>query len=124
MPALKCCGSDRLAATVQGYGYPSNVVRVRQQAIAASQPKVIARFSDQRSAQLRRCVGECMLVIGFGQVPSFDAAVGAMAPKGESPVTESASATSAALALTTGSSGRSQAGACTHHQRAAAKPDR
>jgi hypothetical protein len=71
-----------LAKTGQGYGYPSNAVRVRQQAIAASQRKISARLGDQRRAQLRRCVGECMLVISFGQLPSIKAAAGAMALKG------------------------------------------
>jgi hypothetical protein len=82
MPARKSNSSDRLAVTVQGCGYPSDAVRVRRQAVAASQPKVIARFSDQRGAQLRRCVGECMLMISFGPLPSFKAAAGAMALKG------------------------------------------
>jgi hypothetical protein len=82
MPARRRCSSDRLAATVQCCDNPSNAVRVRQQAVAVFQPKVIVRFSDQRSAQLRRWVGECMLVISFGPLPSFNAAVGAMALKG------------------------------------------
>jgi hypothetical protein len=83
MPALKCCGSDRLAKKCTGCSYPSNVVGVRRQAIAALQRKVSARLGDQRRAQLRRCVGECMLAISFGQVPSFNAAAGAMARKGD-----------------------------------------
>jgi hypothetical protein len=82
MPARKCCSSDRVATNVKGCGYPSDAIRVRRQAVAASQPKVVAMFSDQHCAQLRRCVGECMLAISFGQVPSFNAAAGAMALKG------------------------------------------
>jgi hypothetical protein len=101
MPALKCCSSDRLARAGQGYAHPSNAVRVRRQAIAALQHQVSARLGDQRCAQLRRCVGECMLVSSFGPLPSFKASAGAMARQGGWPVTESASVTSAALALTT-----------------------
>jgi hypothetical protein len=119
MPALKCCSSDRLAKDVLGCSYPSNAVTLRRQAIAALQHKVSARLGDQRCAQLRRYVGECMLVAGFGQAPSFNAAVGAMAPKGGSPVTESASETSAALALTTSCSGPSLAAT----RRASCAPD-
>jgi hypothetical protein len=74
---------------------------MRRQVVAASQQKGNVMFGEQRNAQLRRCVGECMLMISFGRLPSFNAAAGAMALKGEWPVTESASKTSAALALTT-----------------------
>jgi hypothetical protein len=101
MPARRRCSSDRLARTVSGDSNPSNVVRVRRQAVAALQHKVSARYGDQRRAQLRRCRGECMLVISFGPLPSFNAAAGAMARKSGWPVTESASSTAAALALTT-----------------------
>jgi hypothetical protein len=83
MPARNGLSSDRLAKTGQGYGYPSNAVRVRRQGIAAPQHKVNARLCDQPCAQLRRCVGECMLVIDFGPLPSFNAATGAMARKGD-----------------------------------------
>jgi hypothetical protein len=101
MPAPMRCSSDSVAKKVLGCSHPSNVVRVRRQAVAALQRKVSARLGEQRRAQLRRCVCECMLVAGFGQLPSYNASAGAMAPKGGSPVTELASETSAALALTT-----------------------
>ena len=119
MPALKCCSSDRLARSGQGYAHPSNAVRMRRQAFAASQQKGNVMFGEQRYAQLRRCRGECMLVISFGPLPSFNAAVGAMALKGGWPVTESASAASAALALTTSCSGPSLAAT----RRASCAPD-
>jgi hypothetical protein len=82
MPALRRCSSDRLAKTGQGYGYPSNAVKVRRQAIAALQHKLSARLGDQPCAQLRCYVGECMLVASFGPLPSFNASAGAMARKG------------------------------------------
>jgi hypothetical protein len=55
---------------------------VRRQAVAAFQQKVSVRLGEQPCAQLRRYVGECMLVISFGQLPSIKAAAGAMALKG------------------------------------------
>jgi hypothetical protein len=82
MPAPRHCSSDRLAKTVHGYDYPRNIVRVRRQAIAALRHKVSARLGDQRCAQLRRCLGGRILVISFGPLPSFKAAVGAMAQRG------------------------------------------
>jgi hypothetical protein len=83
MPALMCCSSDRLANTDCGDSYPRNVVRVRRQAVAAFQQKGNARFSDERCTQLRRCLGEFMLMISVGQLPSFNVSVGAMARKGD-----------------------------------------
>jgi hypothetical protein len=82
MPALKCCGSDRLPKKSMGCSYPSNAISVRRQTIAALQQQVSARLGEKPCAQLRRCVGECMLVTSFGQLPSFNASGGAMARKG------------------------------------------